>query len=120
LIPYRSTLTVRREAIIKAIREEIWANNQMQLAAFYENHQVVCPTLTPLTPTSRTKKPRLHPKTLIGIVLLLVLLFFIPWLVLLARTVSKRAEREAAMRLHRGSKYNEWGPKENVDRKRKH
>ncbi|KAF1914064.1 hypothetical protein BDU57DRAFT_541432 [Ampelomyces quisqualis] len=105
------------EAIIKAIREEVWANNQMQLAAFYENHQVACPALVP---TGRTKPRGLHPKILIGIMLLLVMLFFIPWLFLLARTVSKRAEREAAMRLYRDSKDKRLGPKASGGYKSQH
>jgi hypothetical protein len=86
------------EAIIKAIREEIWANNQMQLAAFYANQQPLAPP-----PPPKASPPPPHPddNMALFIALLIVLvLFCVAWFALLCMEVVKRSTRRMKMKAH--------------------
>jgi hypothetical protein len=78
------------ETIIKAIREEIWANNQMQLAAFYAN---LLPPLSSPAPTS-TKFRNWMP-----ILYSIVALSYLIWCVLMCVALWKRGHQRGKMRV---------------------
>jgi hypothetical protein len=71
----------------------------MQLAAFYENHRVLCPPqrMVPSAyePSLRGDRPAVAPEVKMGIAIAVVSVFYLSWLFLLAWTVCKRAMREA-------------------------
>jgi hypothetical protein len=91
------------QALIKAIREEIWANNQMQLAAFYENQQPLIPPPPPKALPSQVNRPEKH-LPLFFTLLFIMVLFYVVWFVLLCAAVVQRSGRAAHARRNGGTK----------------
>jgi hypothetical protein len=75
------------ETIIEAIREEIWANNQMQLAAFYAN------LLPPPSPASPAAARSEKFKKSLGSTLAIISLIFGVWCLLMWVALWKRSHQ---------------------------
>jgi hypothetical protein len=101
MTPIADTLS---ETIIKAMREEIWATNQMQLGAFMENNKLVCPPPVNIMPDPGimdAKNRRINAVQGMNAVILatcLILAFYLTWIGLLFRAVYQRAHHHEARR----------------------
>ncbi|KAL5114960.1 hypothetical protein ACEQ8H_007132 [Pleosporales sp. CAS-2024a] len=96
------------EEILRAIREEMWATNQMQLAAFYENdyhhhRYMLCPHLQ----QANKQAQQVHPDKCVnvcpstrgpdrhhGLISLLVFSLFMTWVFSLFWAIWQRAKKD--------------------------